>query len=335
MAYPSLQELLAAYQTQNPGAGPAIQSGTQGLVKGMELSQQARQQQALDKIRQWALEQKGQQGQEGIAIKEQQAQTAATKAATPPKQYQVAPGITAPEGKVAVMDQTTGKVEYQDLPGAKSNKDVTSGIADARIKMSLSNSLLQDPNYRKNQDIIDRGLRVENISTKKDLVDNPAAVHILNDLIVAQAEGGKASLAGVTKVGNETAQQFAARVMEKVTNEPESAKADAWIKQIKGISHQDMKSAYTSIDALARAKAQGLKRIYPDRATGIDDVANNFANDYITGIFGGKKPEFLQGGGAKGATTETSSTVTNTPSGVPGTTPIKTADDFLKKYGIK
>lgn len=322
MAYPSLDELLKAYQMQTSGLGDTLGQVREGVTQGTNLASLLQQRQAQNDLRKQQFAEKVKEFQQNEEIKKQLADAAQEKANTGGWKTV---GQT-PEGYLIQENSKTGEQKITTTKAAPGLGKGVNTYADIRAKGQLSTSILNDPNYRQNLSIIDKGLRIQNLGNAKDVVQNPTQLHILNDLIVSQAEGGKASLAGVQKAGNETAQQYAARVLEKITNQPESADTQKFIDQIKALSEQDMKSAYTSIDSLAKAKGSALAKVYPDYAKSIQDTANDFASDYVKGLYGGKTPDFIK---------DTGDNSTSANSSQAPTTPIKTADDFLKKYGLQ
>lgn len=269
MALPSFDELLKAYTEARSGGTQALQGLQGGLQQGVNLASVVKQRQAMDQLRQIEAAKYAQQ----VPFVQAQTELAQAKA----KELQDKSNSTEPvftinkDGKlVKAGDVPKGSKVMQD-PGLK----LMSPYLQVREEQML-NQIPNSPTINSAKKVIQQGRRIEGLSSK-DIVQNPTNLGMMRNLLVSQTEGGKASIAGISKSANETPQQFVSRIMEKIQNAPQDASTQKFVDQILKESKQEtISSLLTMKDELdARAASTG------DSVPGLSDRATKVAKDHL------------------------------------------------------
>jgi hypothetical protein len=263
---PTLDEFRRLYGSIG-GPGDAINAGVQGFEGGAKLSSEIQARQNQTEARKQALLN---------AVQALNLKANATAADVANKNAKTAAIENAPDTQdIYTVDDKGNLVKQGSVPkGSKVMSQVDklgSPIAVSRMATSALNDILKSPDISRNKTIIERGQRIEGIGDPATVVQNPAVLSLVQEAVEAQTRGGVSSAMGVKKLANETPEQFAARLIEKIKNAPQDASVKSFMDQLKSISRQETKAAIRGYQGTILGNAEAA-------ATAYDDVNPKLAN---------------------------------------------------------
>ena len=332
MAYPSLSELLAAYNVGGPGK--TIEAGTQGLMQGTQLASNIANKQAMDEYRKQQFAERVKEFQTKTGLEERKVGVMEEKAK--PKTYspeqigglkRLAEGKAAPEELKTLFPQGIDESLTKSVLGS-SMKDIMTPLAKSRLAVSAVSNFDKDTDISRNKQIIERCIRLEKLGDAEHIVQDTGALVLLQEGIEAQVRGGVSSALGLEKLQNETIPQFTSRLLAKVKNAPQEAGTKAFVDQIKAISKQETKAAIQGLQGTVAGKAGASADVYDSfgvpGGSEIKKAGNEYVKTYLSHTLGKKISDEL--------TTENIDKLVETEP--TDTVSVGTAADWLKKHGV-